>query len=349
MKKEFIYTLIATITSICISCSKEPVNRNPWEVMSDTDIQLKVTNTSVKETKLTDNGFESDDVINIYAYLVPDNSTTPAYDMIYIGNSSSPLSFEYSQVTADSEVTEDKKVYISDYYWPKFDHCAYQSLHFFGFYTINTVKESVNGIAITGPVVYVTSTAAPKFKYTTNTANNASIEDFLVAQQQASENDVILEFQRPLAKVEWLVEYSDFIGTNGFELNFPIIANGEFNYKSGNVEDGKGWTLGSSKEDLQLKWDGQVNGNSTDEISLGTMYLIPQQLEKFSIVWNYHKEARNISENDTFDLNAGYSYKFTLKIQPDHVIWVGAKVTDSNGNIIKDKEQWITIENTNTI
>lgn len=329
---------------LCLSCSKEPVNNSPWEVISDTDIQFGIFDTAPKQSKVTPDGFESTDKINVYGYLVPDNSNVPAYDMLYVGNATNPLSFTYSQVTTNSEVTSGGKVYESAYYWPKFEQCAYQSIHFFGFYAYNTGS----GSSITGPVANLSTEAAPSFSYTSNIAGNAAEEDFLVAQQSATENDVNMEFVHPLAKVEWKITYTDFIGTNGIELNFPVIGKGNFTYAAGGTEDGKGWsTANTTDSNIRLKWNGVVSGNSTEELSLGTTYLIPQQLGKFSVIYNYHKEARDISTNEDFNLEAGCSYTFTLKIQKDHVIILKSEITDSQGN--KKNNQWITITNNNTI
>lgn len=341
--------LLVAATIALASCTKDEPSNDPWQEMSDTKISLNVVGEGVAETKLTDTGFEANDNINVFGMLVNDNGSTK-FDVPYIGTysgtSGTPLTFTYSSVTTDSEVREGEKVYASNYYWPKFDHCDYQSIWFYGYYAVN----DTDGGKTTGPVLVTSTTGAPSFTYNTNVGACANVEDFLVAQTVADKNDVILNFKRPLAKVTFKVTYEDFIGTLGVDLNMPIISQRSFKYNDAAAsEDGTGWTTsGNPDTHLKLKYTEQINGNRTGAVLLATCYLIPQEIKKFSIIWNYHKEAKDYSaksESTGFlNLEAGKSYTVTLNIQKDHVIRVVTAVEGST-----EVQKWITITNENTI
>lgn len=341
--------LAVACAAFLISCTKDDPGSDPWQVMSDTPVEFNINSSAaVPGTKVTDSGFEGTDFINVFGMLVNDNGSTK-FDVPYIGtytgNSGTPLSFSYSSVTTPSTVRPGNDVYASSYYWPKFEQCDYQSLWFYAYYGVNDTDNE----AVTGPVLVTSVDGAPHFTYRTNVGKGAPKEDFLIAQQIAVENDVILNFKRPLAKVTVVVTYSDFIGTLGVDFNMPVASTGTFNYNaSEEKEDGACWSdVPAADAHLKLKNSVQINGDSESEYVVGTSYLIPQVIKKFSVLWNYHKEAKDYStEAEGFlNLQAGKSYTVKLSITKDHVIRV-VTGEDSQGNEI---QEWITITNENTI
>jgi len=331
------FTLLPALlcAAILFSCSKgeEP----EWEIMDNNAVEFMVLADNINSTKVTDSEFEDDDIINVFGVPVHDNGNI-SYSSPYLGTyTSGPLSFPYSSVNKTGDVVE--KVYISDYYWPVFDQCDYQSLRFYAYYAYNTGT----GSNTTGPAIITSETGAPSFKYLTDIIGCASKEDFLIAQQEATQNDVVLNFKRPLSKVTFKVSYEDFIGTTGLDLNMPVISSGTFNYHSVAAnENGSGWTLGTEMQDFKLKYSDFISGSGATEL-IATCYLIPQEIKTFSVVWNYHKEAR---VEGFLDLMAGKAYTVTINVSRDHVIRVESEFQTSSGTI---KNSWKTVTNTNNI
>lgn len=284
------------------------------------DLSTKVLN---DETSVS---FEADDKINVLGFLVKDGGETD-YNMPYIGrytsSSISPLSFTYSQVTADGEVG-DGKVYPSGYYWPKFNRSGYESLHFYGYYAL---QQSENGITY-GPFIQYHEGGAPTFIYKADDVDHVAAgqyirEDFLVADIKASKNDVELQFKHPLAQVVLEVKLFDWIGALDINWMFPdFVVRDEYDCSTG-------------------EWSGINQVKTLREIAttenIVKSFAIPQTITEFAVVWNYHKERVVLST--PLKLNAGERHKITLSISDNKVLGVklynGTKLT----------QQWETVEN----
>lgn len=368
--------LLVAATIALASCTKDEPSSDPWQEVSDTKISLNVVGGESYGTKLTNTendgtfttAFDKGDNLGILGYLVSDNQATGtskegsvSYATPYIDD----WKLVYDGNTAN--------VYDSPYYWPKFDHCDYESIWFYSYYAYNGHGE--------GPTLVKPQGAKPYFTYTTDIEGQAAVEDFLVAQTNASKNNVPLNFKHPLSKVEWYVKNLDFIGTKGVDLSFPIIPTGTFNYKSktndesGLIEEtGNEWTLGAGTSIITMKLDNEVlvpgitqsaydaifsgekpDYSSVEAVKVDECYLIPQTLEGIALVYNYHTEPDQVYTNETLELKdievalqAGYVHKVTLIINRHQVIRVGVLTIDAN-NKATVSEQWYTITNTNTI
>ena len=317
--------LMLMMAFAALACSKE----SPAEVdamvefgVVAEDLSTKVLNTD------TSVSFEGDDVINVLGFLVEDEGDTD-YNMPYIGKYTSgnisPLSFKYSEVTADGEVG-DRKVYPSGYYWPKFNQSGYESLHFYGYYAL---QQSENDITY-GPFIQYNTDAAPSFIYKADdvdyVASNQFIrEDFLVADMTASANDVELQFKHPLAQVVLEVKLIDWIGALDINWMFP-------DYVIQDEYDCGTW-----------QWKGTSQVKTLREVAttenVVKFFAIPQKITEFAVVWNYHKEL--VTLPTALELKAGERHKITLTISINKVIGV---VTSTN-----EAQKWDTVENNNNL
>lgn len=332
--------------AFAVSCSKE---NTEWQEMSDTSIELGIANIAALDTKVTDDGFESTDNITVYGYLVKDNNkldneeNAVQYNSPYVHN----LTFQYSECKEDKD-SDGVEDYISNYYWPKFEYCDYESIWFYAYYGVNTGS----GENTTGPTFIPPKDNAtpPYFKYTSDVANKCATEDFLIAQQNAKENNVDLKFKRPLAKVVWKVKNADWIGAKGIDIFLKVYNSATFNYKlkSGYTtfntyeDEGTGWSEKAGESLITIHNDGQYNGDATantEAIVVGTCYIIPKDITEFAIVYNYHKEKVDLS-SAPIKLTPGTQYTITIVISKDKVI----RIETSDG-----KKEWYTIINENTI
>lgn len=323
MMKRRLYILLLPLLvfASAVSCSKQ-------EMDTASSIGFGVDTDGNIPTKVTDTSFEGPDIINVLGFLVEDaepgnDEGRVNYGMPYIGAYSSstvrPLSFSYSDVTATGY--EGGKVYASGYYWPKFDNCEYEALHFHAYYAYNTTSDGIT----TGPVIQYRSDAAPVFEYNMDIKGQAAKEDFLVASQTASENDVELKFRHTLAKVVLEVKLYDWIGAYDMKWMFDDFV------------------VGATWDCTHSAWidsDKTISPFSvTSTANVVSFYAIPQTVEEFAVVWNYHKEKITLPTSLT--LAAGFANKITLSISRDKVI----------GVVIEPgkPQQWDTVENTNNL
>lgn len=336
------------ILLLCSSCTKdEPV----YEDVAIGFGARMSGNAEQQGTKLQPDAtaFDTSDKMGVYGYLVHNGTYgedgVVAYSAPYISNGV----IEYD--TAESQSAGKSLWHFNPArYWP---NMGYKAMNFYAYWPYVASSPAVGSPGLS---VIEQTNSYPYFSYQTDVAGGASKEDFLVAQASGWRKIVDIEFKRPLAKVVWKVKYNDFIGTNGIDLNIPVISKASFKYKDTGAEDGKGWVydMGQNSDteingldQLKLRYGDFIAGNADDVLTVATCYLIPQQLKTFSVVYNYHKEARDISSVKDFNLQAGYSYEFTLSIQKEHVIRIESQITDKEGNNYTN--QWITIENNNNI
>lgn len=317
MKLKLIYALPVAL-ALMSSCSG---NKLEPEDM----VRFGVTVRNDVPTKVTDDDFEASDVLSVLGFLVKDGGEVD-YSMPYVGVYSpvavTPLSFAYSEVTAEGEVPGGK-VYPSGYYWPKFDQCDYEALFFYGFYAYN----SQDGDETTGPVIQYNADSCPTVRYVTDVTGQAPREDFLFARQSASANDVPLTFEHPLAKVTLVVVLRDWIGAYDIDWMFDDFA----------IADVYDCLTGSwVASDQTLERASMSIRTTENEVSF---FAIPQTIEKFAVVWNYHKEM--ITLDTPLKLESGNRYTVTLSISANKV--VGVQTNTSGG------QQWDTVENNNNL
>lgn len=337
------------ILLLCSSCTKdEPV----YEDVAIGFGARMSGNAEQQGTKLLPDAtvFEKEvDMMGVYGYLVHNGTYGTDDDVAYSAPYISNGVIEYD--AAESQSTgKDLWHFNPARYWP---NMGYEAMNFYAYWPYVASSPAAGSPDLT---VNEQEGSYPYFSYKTDVAGGASKEDFLVAQASGWREIVDLDFKRPLAKVVWKVKYNDFIGTNGIDLNIPVISKASFKYNDTGAEDGKGWVYDkghdsntdiSDLDHLMLSYKSFIAGNYTDPVTVATCYLIPQQIKTFSVVYNYHKEARDISSVEDFNLQAGYSYEFTLSIQKEHVIRIESQITDKKGNNYTN--QWITIENNNNI
>lgn len=326
---------LVAILLLCSSCTKdEPV----YEDVAIGFGARMSGNAEQQETKLQPDAtaFDTSDKMGVYGYLVHNGTYgadgVVAYSAPYISNGV----IEYD--TAESQSAGKSLWHFNPTrYWP---NMGYKAMNFYAYWPYVASSPAVGSPGLS---VIEQTNSYPYFSYQTDVAGGASKEDFLVAQASGWRKIVDIEFKRPLAKVTFLVKYEDFIGTLGVDLNIPLVSSGTFNYNVDvDKEDGKGWTIGTTADaDLKLKYSEQINGSGSGTLKIATCYLIPQPINTFSIIWNYHKEAK---ADGFLNLEAGKSYTVTLSIQKDHVIRVSTGLENN-----KEVQKWITITNENEI
>lgn len=323
----YILLLAAAFMAAAVCCTKVSA-----EGESDALIEFDVTATKVADTE-----FEPEDIINVLGFLVHDDTSEKEFGMSYMGRYASdgivPLSFSYSAVNVEGIGTG--KVYPSGYYWPKFDSCEYQSLYFYAYYAYN---ETSSGGQTTGPTVRHNTGAAPSFDYVMNVEGEAKKEDFLVTEAEASAGVVGLDFVRPLAKVVWKVCLEDWKGSFNIDLLFEDLLS-ECSY-SMELND---WVASATSvtSDMTVTYGGEggvVPGNSDTPMEVASFYLIPQKIDKFAVVYNYHKEA--VSLETPLEFIAGKRHTITVTISKDKVVRI-----DTDGG----EKVWDAAENTNEI
>lgn len=317
---------------LCCSCSKnEPVQE-------DVAIDFGAVVPSIAPvTRLQPdaNVFETSDKMGVYGYLVHNGT----YGTADVTDYSSPYINNGEIVYCGEQDSRSLWHFNPARYWP---NMGYKAIKFYAYWPYPAPGADSPGITLVEH-----RGNYPYFNYKSDVAGGAKNEDFLVAQASGWREIVDLKFKRPLAKVTVEVTYEDFIGTMGVDFNMPVISSGRFDYDASGAEDGDGWNLeGASTEHLKLKYTGVINGDSKGTYAVvGTSYLIPQVIEKFSVIWNYHKEAKYSSEvSGVLVLEAGKSYTIKLDIQKDHVIRV---VTEVEGGT--EVQKWFTITNENEI
>lgn len=282
---------------------------------------------NMPQTKLAADAtsFETTDQMGVYGYLVKDGDVL--YSPAYISNCA--LKHETGNIWD----------FDPDKYWP---NIGYEAMNFYAYwpYSSSNPASGTPGLSVIGR-----DNTYPYFTYKSDIAGGAKNENFLVGQHSCWRETVDMEFKRPLAKVIIVVTYEDFIGTLGVDFTMPVISSGRFDYDPSGTEDGDGWDLtGATTENLNFKRTKQINGDSSSEYTLGTCYLIPQDIWKFSIKWNYHKESvikdSSAEAEGVFKLVAGGSHTLKIHITKDNVI----EVETSEG-----KDQWYTVRNENDL
>lgn len=274
-------------------------------------------------TKVTDTSFEGPDVLNVLGFLVKDGGQTD-YTASYMGDYAStgisPFSFTYSGVVV--ERGDGSKVYATGYSWPAFARNEYESLDFYAYYAVN--KTTSGGT--TGPVMQFNSESAPTFSYLSDVAGQAEVEDFLFVRNVANKNDVKLTFKRPLAKVVLKLVLKDWISAEDFTWMFD-------DFEVGDVYDCVSGDWISS--DQTLAKSQMLINTMSNEVAF---YALPQTVEEFAFIWNYHKELITLSQ--PLELTSGNRYTITLTVTKDKVI--GIQTSDG-------VRQWDTVINDNIL
>lgn len=309
MGKSFIIFLLAVVS--VLSCSKE--NGEP----EGRKVRFGVVRDHIP-TKLTETSFDSEDLLNVFAFLVKDGGEiqfTDPWIGEYTSDNMAPHTFTYSQVTTPGS---DGLVYDTGYFWPEFYKSEYEALQFYSYYACNVSQEG----KVTGPSIQYVEGDAPNFNYVSNIADQAPVEDFLVAVEKASHNDVSLVYRHPLAKVVMVVELHDWIGTETVSYIFDDLV----------VEDMYSMSESAWVSDSPVKADVEIVTYENEK----TFYAIPQTVTEFAVAWNYHKEMIRLAE--PIVLVGGQKHTITVKISADKVI-----------DVIYDDTKWDTVVNENVL